>query len=294
MIKRLQYLMTLGVASSATLILDRLFKRKSEQFRRLFPQIVGTGIEIGGPSRVFMRNGYCPVYEHALRVDNVNFASNTAWHGEVNKGGNFVYSASRAPGKQYICNAGDLKEIPDTSYDFVLSSHMLEHSANPLKLLFEWKRVLKPDGVMLLVLPHKDKTFDHRRALTTKEHFLEDYNRDTQENDQTHLAEIIEKHDLSRDRSQISLEAFQQWIKHNFENRGAHHHVFNSINVAQLMDMAGLKITKIEPRLPFDIFIYAMNAATFESGDNDVFLSSLSTYLSKSPFDSDRNVRLKS
>jgi SAM-dependent methyltransferase len=288
MTKRLQYLMTLGVASSITLILDRLLKRQSKQMEHLLPQIAGLGIEFGGPSRVFMTNGYCPVYEHALRVDNVNFASNTAWHGEMNRGSNFVYSKNKVAGIQYICDAGELRHIADATYDFVLSSHMLEHSANPLKLLFEWKRVLKPDGVMLLVLPHKDNTFDHRRTLTTKEHFLDDYQNDCRENDRTHLPEIIEKHDLTRDKSQTSLEVFKHWINNNFENRGAHHHVFNSINATRLIDLAGLKITKIEPRRPFNIFIYAARPATSEPVSNDAFFSKLSTYLSNSPFKSDR------
>lgn len=293
MLNKIRYLMSLGVAGGTTLILDRLLKRKAKQFQHLFPQISGIGIEFGGPSRVFMKNGYCPVYDYATCVDNVNFASSNAWHRKTNKGNNFIYSANKSPGKQYICDAGDLQEIPDSSYDFVLSSHMLEHSANPLRLLVEWKRVLRPDGVLLLVLPHKDKTFDHRRPLTAKEHFFDDYQSNRQESDRTHLGEILEKHDLSRDKSQMSLKAFTQWINNNFENRGAHHHVFNSINAAQLIDMAGLKIMKIEPRRPFDIFIYATNITGCKPVSNDAYLSNLPKYLSESPFHSDRSTGLK-
>jgi ubiquinone/menaquinone biosynthesis C-methylase UbiE len=37
---------------------------------------------------------------------------------------------------------------------------MLEHLPNPLQAVFEIRRVLKPGGQLLLVLPWKDATFD--------------------------------------------------------------------------------------------------------------------------------------
>ncbi len=42
------------------------------------------------------------------------------------------------------------------SLDFVFSSHCLEHLEEPSRALFEWKRVLKENGILFLYLPHKD------------------------------------------------------------------------------------------------------------------------------------------
>ncbi len=50
-------------------------------------------------------------------------------------------------------NAYRLK-APDGSQDFVFSSHCLEHLANWQGALLEWRRVLKPGGVLYLYLPH--------------------------------------------------------------------------------------------------------------------------------------------
>ena len=44
----------------------------------------------------------------------------------------------------------------DSSFDFVFSSHLLEHIVNTEATLKEWMRVIKNDGYLILYLPHKD------------------------------------------------------------------------------------------------------------------------------------------
>ena len=117
--------------------------------------------------------------------------------------------------------------IADHTYDFILSSHNLEHFANPVKALQEWKRVTRPGGGLILVLPDYSKTFDHRRTPTTVDHMFEDFERDTQEDDLTHLPEILEKHDISLDPGVASADEFHRRSLDNFNNRCLHHHVFD-------------------------------------------------------------------
>ena len=57
----------------------------------------------------------------------------------------------------------------------MLASHVLEHVANPLRLLDEVHRVLRPDGLLLLLLPDRHTTFDRTRAPTSLEHLMDDY-----------------------------------------------------------------------------------------------------------------------
>lgn len=64
---------------------------------------------------------------------------------------------------------------PDACFDFVFSSHCLEHMPDTIRSLEEWKRVLKPGGFLVLVLPHCERTFDRGRSISTLEHHLEDY-----------------------------------------------------------------------------------------------------------------------
>lgn len=41
----------------------------------------------------------------------------------------------------------------DNSFDRVIATHVLEHLPNPHDVLLEWARVLKPNGILSLVLP---------------------------------------------------------------------------------------------------------------------------------------------
>jgi ubiquinone/menaquinone biosynthesis C-methylase UbiE len=57
----------------------------------------------------------------------------------------------------------------DGELDYVIARHNLEHYVDPLKTLLEWRRVLKPGGVIGLVLPDDDE-FDTLRADPTHLH----------------------------------------------------------------------------------------------------------------------------
>lgn len=52
-------------------------------------------------------------------------------------------------------DAGDLTMFVDASMDFVFSSHVLEHTVDPLTVLNEWWRVIKVGGHLVLYLPDK-------------------------------------------------------------------------------------------------------------------------------------------
>jgi SAM-dependent methyltransferase len=79
----------------------------------------------------------------------------------------------------------------DASQDFVIASHVFEHLANPLAMLVESHRVLKPGGVLLLLLPDRRMTSDVSRPPTTLEHLVAEYHADVREVDDAHLLEYV-------------------------------------------------------------------------------------------------------
>ena len=81
----------------------------------------------------------------------------------------------RSPYKIDVVGDADRIPRPDCEYDFVFSSHCLEHMPDTIRTLEEWKRVLKHGGFLVLILPHGETTFDQGRPLTTLEHHLKDY-----------------------------------------------------------------------------------------------------------------------
>lgn len=197
-------------------------------------RLYGIGIEIGGPSVPFEL-----IYKISEQCDGVNYSVTTVWGDNSKK--EYEWEG-KAIGKQIIAEATDLSRIPSNKYDFVLSSNNLEHVANPLKALYEFIRVIKNNGIIILLLPDKNITFDHMREYTCFSHILSDYQNEVDEHDMTHFEEILEKHDLSLDKEAGTFEQFKSRGFDNYRNRCLHHHVFSSELLAEISNYMGLNV----------------------------------------------------
>lgn len=72
-----------------------------------------------------------------------------------------------------------LNSIQNCTYDFIYSSHTLEHMIQPEVALKNWWRVVKPGGYLILYVPHRDlyekkKTLPSRWNPDHKHYFLPD------------------------------------------------------------------------------------------------------------------------
>jgi SAM-dependent methyltransferase len=268
--------------------LPHLFKRlKYYPHCKLFFQDK-IGLEIGGPSGIFGQWGHIPIYPIATRIDNCNFGSSTIWEGIITEGDTFTFDKRKTPGHQYLTEANNLQFIETSSYDFLLSSHCIEHLANPLEGFAEWVRVLKQDGLLVLVVPHKDGTFDHRRSVTSLEHLIQDFDRHTNEGDMTHLEEILRLHDLSKDPGVGDFQHFQERSKRNIENRCLHHHVFDTHLAVEVVNHMGLQILAVELFHPHHIVIIAKKMRHDQAVNNAIFRGINAAPCWLSPFPSDR------
>lgn len=63
-----------------------------------------------------------------------------------------------------------MQDVPDDSFDFVHSSHCLEHLDDPADGLSNWLRILRPDGHLIVTVPDED--------LYEQEVFPSTFNRD--------------------------------------------------------------------------------------------------------------------
>lgn len=245
------------------------------------------GFEIGGPSPIFGREGILPIYTVAETIDNCNFSTSTTWEGSLVEGPNFHFDESKPAGNQYIRDAVNLNGIKSGTVDFVLSSHNIEHIANPIKALKEWLRILKDNGLIVLVVPHKEGTFDHLRPETSLNHLIEDFENEMKEDDLTHLDEILRFHDLERDSVIKDVADFRKRSEKNFDNRCLHQHVFKLKSVLQLVDYLGMEICSAEAVLPMHIICVAKKLPVGNRPSNEKFLSDRAECLLKSPFASD-------
>jgi SAM-dependent methyltransferase len=208
------------------------------------------GLEIGGSSATFADTGILPLYRHVGSLDNAVYSASTPFSNDP-RGNDFQFHSRKAVGRNLILESSALTDLKDGTYDFVLSSHCLEHCANPIKALREWTRVVHSGGAIIVILPHGRHTFDRRRPLTSLEHMLEDWRRDVGEDDKTHIEEMYSLHDFSL--SPMAPKALRAALDDSFRSRCVHHHVFDETNCRALLEESGLEVVSVEFVRPFHI-----------------------------------------
>lgn len=243
-------------------------------------------LEVGGPSALFRAGGLLEVYPVLASCDGLQWSASTVWH-ELDVAAGYAPDGA-VTGALRIADGVDLAGIEDGAYTAVLSSHVIEHFANPLRALEAWRRVLVPGGHLLTVAPHVAGTFDHRRPVTSLEHLREDHARGTTEDDLTHLEETLALHDRTRDADPADAESWAAARRDNVHTRVLHHHVFDGEALLRLLDAAGLRLEAAEVRFPHDTYVLARNPAAGEPVDNARWLAPDAAWRRSSPFRRDR------
>ncbi len=159
---------------------------------------------------------------------------------------------------------GDATALPfhDHSLDYVVTSHVLEHVANPIAALTEWCRVLRPGGIIYLLVPDRRLTWDRFRAPTPVEHLFEDFARGTTAVDATHIDDFARGVDWTTfspstppvevAKKQAELSALYHAAVAAGEEINIHFHVFEPANLREL-------IARLQPRLHWELVDEAEN-----------------------------------
>jgi SAM-dependent methyltransferase len=150
----------LGDAYFRALTLWRLLLRKRSKFVSSYLSGL-QGIEIGAASH----NRF---YLDAINVDRYGGDDTVYKRAERRMAGRAVAVDVVAP--------GDELPFADDSHDFVFSSHVIEHFPDPIKALHEWVRVART--YVIVIVPHRDRTFDSERPLTSVEELLDRHRRE--------------------------------------------------------------------------------------------------------------------
>lgn len=267
----------LGLRTTALKMISRVHQTRPTCSAQLESALSGARtLEFGGPSKIFFPNNDVPAYALSLQVDNVNFSSQTLWESDLENGAPFA-PQEHPIGTQYLAEANASSKFHD--YDALISSHLIEHTANPIGVLATWKSFVRPNGWLILVIPHRDATFDHKRPATRLDHLIADEYSAMPETDQTHFTEILALHDVTMDRGLSSRAELAERLRNNDQIRGAHHHVFDCSNAGAMVHAAGWEPVAIEARFPMDIIICARNIRPSQPFDPMII---------KSPFRSDR------
>ena len=112
------------------------------------------GLEIGGPTELAGQ-----IYDIVASCDNMaEFPDHFHNRPELVDGGPFAPNGVEV-GRTLQGDATTLLSyVEPASYDLLFASHVLEHTRDPLGVLLDWDRALKPNGTLFLILPWKADT----------------------------------------------------------------------------------------------------------------------------------------
>lgn len=68
-----------------------------------------------------------------------------------------------------------LSKVKNSSQDFIIANHMLEHCQDPIGTIINFYKKLRPGGIMYMAVPDMRYTFDMHRPLTKYSHLLEEH-----------------------------------------------------------------------------------------------------------------------
>lgn len=193
-------------------------------------------LEIGGPTILFYDNTRLPLYDVLGKIDNIN---NTAFSN---------YPNTRDPhssvfNKIFNFDHSCMDKLED-KYDCIITSHVVEHMANPISFLKSSLNSLNEGGCILTLLPNKPVFWDRVRNDTTIEHLIQDYTNNVGEDDMTHYEENINTDHPWK--SSMGLEKFKSECLNNINTRVMHHHCFNPNLSKQMHEYAGYKTLMCE------------------------------------------------
>jgi len=204
-------------------------------------------LEFGGPSFVFSAAGPFKIYTKVDSLILVDFADKNFWSG-LND-----HQIDHARIHRVVSDATnfDLNLLKDVYC--VLSSHMVEHLANPLKYLKNVYSGLDNGALIVTVLPYYKWTYDRSRKPTNLDHIIDDFNNNMDENDLTHLKEVIDSYNNLHQGPYYNFENFVVESENNHFHRKMHHHCFDKKLVKDLHEYAGFTTLMCKLILPMHI-----------------------------------------
>ncbi len=145
----------------------------SERAQLAAPYLRGQGIEIGAlnapltvPKSAQVRYVDVMTAEEALGFYTAEDGSPISSIGEA--------PTSYAP-VDIVDNGETLATFTESSQNFIIANHFIEHCQDPIGTILRHFQVLRPGGILYMAVPDKRYTFDLPRPVTTLAHHLRDY-----------------------------------------------------------------------------------------------------------------------
>jgi len=158
-----------------------------------------------------------------------------------------------------IADGERLESVSDSTQDFVIGNHFLEHCQDPIGAALNMFRVLKPGGVLYLAIPDKRNSFDVDRPVTSLQHLMRDHEDGPSWSRREHFEEWTRLVNKVQDEQRA-----EQEIEQNMAiDYSIHYHVWTQAEMLEFV-VALRKMTSFEVELclrngPEVIFILRKN-----------------------------------
>lgn len=180
--------------------------------------LTGTGLEIGALGSPFPVPLDCDV----IYADAYSYAELITIYGDE------VVGTLVRP--QIRTDFATLSGVAEGSFDFIVASHVIEHTTDPIGAIIRAGTKLRAGGFVLLVVPDISKTFDRRRPLTTLDHLLLDYRAPNRERDADHYREFYE---LAYTPEMPHAATWEQSLE---QNESIHFHTWNYLSFIEMVE----------------------------------------------------------
>jgi SAM-dependent methyltransferase len=131
-----------------------------------------------------------------------------------------------------VTDGETLAGVEDESQDYVIANNFLEHCQDPIATLKNFFRVIRPGGVLFLVVPNKRSNIDHMRPPTTVEHMIRDHEEGPEVSKHDHFIEWT-REVLKVPETDVESHA-EQLIKDDYS---IHFHVFTEFETIELFTL---------------------------------------------------------
>lgn len=141
-----------------------------------------------------------------------------------------------------------LTTLADSSLDFIIANHMIEHCRNPIGTLINFQKKLKPSGLIYLAIPDCRFTFDIGRPHTDLDHLLADFKDDGISSERSHYDEWVRICEKNIGYKHESEDAIQMRIQDLMDMQySIHYHVWTSEEfVTQVKDLTERGIVNLK------------------------------------------------
>jgi ubiquinone/menaquinone biosynthesis C-methylase UbiE len=132
-----------------------------------------------------------------------------------------------------VADGETLEQLDDASQDFIIANNFLEHCQDPIGTLKNFFRVVRPGGVLFLVIPDRRGNIDVDRSETPIAHLIDDHEKGPQISRWEHYVDWtrtilkIEDDDEAQRKARALLD----------DAYSIHFHVFTEFEVVELLSL---------------------------------------------------------